>query len=161
MLDTLPEIAEIAGDSARMAEELWISSTTENNQLLKKAQKDNISRLKEELCGGSASRLEKILIDRIILCHIHVNYAEALFIISIKSEGGLSAKRLDSHQRWLDRAQGRLVSAAKALAMVRKLALPDVLLNLAKNQVNIGTVSVEKEPVQQLRQLEAENDQED
>ncbi len=41
--------------------------------------------------------------------------------------------------RRIDRAHRRLLSAVETLARVRKLALPSLMVNLAKNQqVNVG-----------------------
>jgi len=44
----------------------------------------------------------------------------------------------DYQQRRMDRAHKRYLSAIKALALVRKLALPVLQVNIARKQVNVA-----------------------
>jgi hypothetical protein len=158
LLEVIPEVAELAGNQAKMVEALWLSNTTGNNQLLKKAQQDYLSKLRIELGGDNPTALERLLIDRIVLCHVQINYAEAFFVNKLNSMDGLSTKGMDLHQHWIDKAQARLLNATRALAVIRKLALPTVLLNMAKNQVNIGSLSVADNVEEKLQQLETTNE---
>lgn len=158
LLQVIPELAEVAGNRARMAEELWLNQITGGNQLLRTAQQDHIERLRIELGGEHPTPLERILIERIVLCHIQVNFAEAFFVGRIGTSTGLNAQGIELHQRWLDRSQARLISAVKALAVVRKLSVPTLLLNLAKNQVNVGSINLTGESPGLPQQLEAVNE---
>jgi hypothetical protein len=45
---------------------------------------------------------------------------------------------MNYHQRKIDRAHARLLSAVRTLAQVRKLAVPALQLNIAKKQVNVA-----------------------
>jgi hypothetical protein len=46
------------------------------------------------------------------------------------------------YQQWLDRAHGRYLTAVKMLALVRKLAIPPVQVNVAEKQVNVAQMDV-------------------
>jgi hypothetical protein len=46
--------------------------------------------------------------------------------------------RGEYYQRRMDRAHAHYLSAIKALAQVRKLALPALQVNIAKKQVNVA-----------------------
>ncbi len=54
------------------------------------------------------------------------------------SADGLSIKQADFHQRRIDRAHGRFLSAVRTLATVRKLALPVLQVNIARRQVTVA-----------------------
>jgi hypothetical protein len=51
-----------------------------------------------------------------------------------------SRAQVEHYQRRLDHAHRRYLSALKALALVRKLALPVLQVNIAKKQVNVAGV---------------------
>jgi hypothetical protein len=54
------------------------------------------------------------------------------------SSGSRSIHQADFAQRKIDRAHRRLMMTLKTLATVRKLAMPAILVNLARQQVNIA-----------------------
>jgi hypothetical protein len=47
------------------------------------------------------------------------------------------------YQRSIDRAHKRYLSSVKALALVRKLALPVLQVNIARRQVNVGQAQLQ------------------
>jgi hypothetical protein len=49
----------------------------------------------------------------------------------------VTLKQADFHRRRIDAAHRRYLAALKALATVRKLAVPALQINLAKKQVNV------------------------
>ncbi len=49
---------------------------------------------------------------------------------------GLTLVQSDFHQRRIDRTHRRLMSTIKTLATVRRLAVPSVQINVARQQVN-------------------------
>jgi hypothetical protein len=51
----------------------------------------------------------------------------------------VSPRQAEFHQRRMDAANRRYLAALKALALVRKLALPALQINVARNQVNVVT----------------------
>ena len=55
-----------------------------------------------------------------------------------QNEEKLTLAQGEYHQRSRDRAHKRYLSAIKTLALVRKLALPVLQVNIAKRQVNVA-----------------------
>ena len=66
-------------------------------------------------------------------------YESTLGLVQISR---LSLPQADYHQRRCDLAQRRYLAAVKALALVRKLGVPALQLNIARNQVNVAGPSV-------------------
>ena len=57
----------------------------------------------------------------------------------------LSAKWLDHYQRRMNHSHKRYLSALKTLALVRKLAVPVLQVNIAKKQINVAGTVIGKE----------------
>jgi hypothetical protein len=57
-----------------------------------------------------------------------------------QGQGSLTIKQNDYHQRRMDAAHRRYLSALRTLAVVRKLAVPVLQVNIARKQVNIGSL---------------------
>ncbi|MCE5239797.1 hypothetical protein LLH23_15120 [bacterium] len=88
-----------------------------------------------ELAGADPSPLELLLADRIAVCWLHMQYAEAIYAQNLKD---LNVHWAEHYQRRIDRAHRRFLSAIKTLATVRKLALPVLQVNIGDKQVNIA-----------------------
>ena len=50
----------------------------------------------------------------------------------------MSIAQANYHAQKIDRAHSRFLSAIRTLAQVRKLALPTLQVNIARNQVNVA-----------------------
>ncbi len=61
---------------------------------------------------------------------------EAHYASSVTGEGGMTLAQSEHAQRRMDRAHRRFLSTLKTLATVRRLALPAVQINVARQQVN-------------------------
>jgi hypothetical protein len=70
------------------------------------------------------------------LCWQIANWYESRFI---DNAGDMTIGQADYHQRWIDKAHRRFLSAVESLARVRKLAVPILQVNVAKTQ-QINTV---------------------
>lgn len=55
-----------------------------------------------------------------------------------RGEKDASIRLADFYQRRMDAANKRFLAAVKALAVVRKLAVPVLQVNIAKKQVNVA-----------------------
>jgi hypothetical protein len=118
--------------------------------LARKAAGDNIvfreallkkcEHLRNEVAGPNPSPVERLLVERVVACWSYLYYLELVY--GQNSTFGLSQGLYQ--QKVLDRAHGRFLSAVKALADVRRLALPALQVNIAKKQVNVvaGTTAV-------------------
>jgi hypothetical protein len=91
-----------------------------------------------DLAGPNPTQLEAMLVERILLCWLSLYYAESLYAQNQKE---LSLSSHEFQQKRIDRCHKRYLSAIKTLAMVRKLQIPNVQVNVGEKQVNIGTVN--------------------
>ncbi len=149
-LDRHPKVWRHVGDQARRAQEHLLNFICGKEHLAdQEATRRTMAVMRQELAGPESSPLEQLLIDRIVLCWLHlaileqataecVQHAADKTTTSIaQAEFGL--KQIDAHQQWIDRAQGRYLAACKALAQVRRLLGPTVQVNIAKQQVNVAS----------------------
>ena len=119
------------------AEERLITTIAGDDALKAAALRRRADALRHDLNGPVGSPLERLVIERIVMTWLGVVEAERLAL----HVGERSIKQADYLDRRLDRAQRRHLAAIKVLAVVRRLALPVVQLNIAERQVNVGQVS--------------------
>jgi hypothetical protein len=89
----------------------------------------------KELAGPQPSPLERLLVERIAMCWLHLSYAEALYAQNIQV---LSCQQAEHYERRLSKAQARYLSAIRTLAQVRRLGVPAVQVNIGQQQVIAG-----------------------
>jgi hypothetical protein len=77
--------------------------------------------------------IERLLAERVSICWFIVNRNED----SYANSKGWSLDQAGFQHRKIDKAHARFLSALLTLAGVRKLALPILQLNIARNQVNV------------------------
>jgi hypothetical protein len=111
-----------------------IAGAAGKNILLQEAITQNIDRMSAELAGPNPTPIERLLAERISICWFIVNRYEDVYANS----KGWSLDQASFQHRKIDRAHARFLSAAKTLAQIRKLALPTLQLNIARNQVNMA-----------------------
>jgi hypothetical protein len=140
---TLPELkklieadafTEMVGNLAAQYETTLIGNAAGKNLIFKEATARKLKVMREELAGEKASALERLLVERIVLCWLSLYDVEIRFA-QMKD---LTIPQATYWQERIDRAHRRYLTAIKALATVRKLALPALQVNIAKKQVNFG-----------------------
>jgi hypothetical protein len=124
-----------AGDLAQRAEERWMKVLAGDDVVEKELYRIKIEALRNELAGPNPSPLERLLVDRIIVCWIQVHHAD---LIAAQNAASGNLRWGTYVQRRQDRAQRRYLSAMKALANVRRLLVPSVQVNIAEQQVNVA-----------------------
>ncbi len=92
--------------------------------------------MREELSGSVPSPLESLLIERILNNCLQVHHLEMLV------NAQESVQWMKVYEERFDKAHTRYVASIKALAQVRKLQLPNVQVNIAEKQVNVGHMNV-------------------
>jgi hypothetical protein len=102
--------------------------------MAQEAIRQELDRIRSELEGPNPTPIERLLAERASLCWALVNWHEN----SIEGVERMSIAQAHFNQRRIDRAHARFLSAVRTLAQVRKLALPTLHLNIAKNQVNVA-----------------------
>jgi hypothetical protein len=126
--DTLGNPAEWLKDSlARMA-------GAENNLAVWEASEATMDQLRKDLEGPNPTAVERLLAERAVSCWFLVNVYETLYTQSSE----LTIRQAEYQLRRIESAHKRFLSALKALATVRKLALPAIQVNVAERQINVA-----------------------
>jgi hypothetical protein len=135
MLRDAGAVDRLGGDLPRMPEQALIRAATDENLSFREALIRKLDLLRDELAGPAPAPLERLLVDRIVACWLQLHIGD-LFLA--QKEGTLKVAQAEYHERTRDRAQQRYLAAIKTLALVRKLALPVLQVNIAKKQVNVA-----------------------
>jgi len=106
----------------------------EGNPKTKASLKEELCEVAAELAGPSPSPVERVLAETAATSWFAYRLHEAHYAASV--EGGMTLAQSEHAQRRIDRAHQRLLSTLKTLATVRRLALPALQINVARQQVN-------------------------
>ena len=93
-----------------------------------------MARLRAELEGPSPNAIERLLAERAVFCWLVVWQYESIPIGAAE----MTVSQSEFHQRRIDAAHRRFLSAVRTLAQVRKLAIPSIQVNVGVNQVNVA-----------------------
>src|SRR5262249_33307097 len=104
------------------------------NLLVRESVTRKLDRMRAELGGESPSPLEKLLVERIIATWLHLTHLEAAYA----AKDSMALELGGYYQKALNAPSKRHVAAVKTLALVRKLALPALQINVARRQVNVA-----------------------
>jgi hypothetical protein len=132
---TIPAVVDmLGGDLARQAQLTLIAKFSGKNLLWKESLTRKLDLLRTELTGATPTPLERLLVERVVTCWLQLHHLEILYA----NKENMILELGTYYQRSIDRAQKRYLSAIKALALVRKLAVPVLQVNIAKKQVNVA-----------------------
>lgn len=140
LLDARPEVEKQMGSVAKQAEWAWVATYSGNNQLIAEASRRQLEEARKAIAGPNPSPLEQALAHRIVLCQVQLDHVDT--IVATKIRAGLGSSALAMYQQWQDKAQARYLAAVKALAIIRRLAIPPVQVNVGEKQVNIAKMEV-------------------
>ncbi len=130
-----PEAVDVlGGDLARQAQLILIDKFSGKNLVFKEALPRKLESMRAELAGAEPTPLERLLVERIVTCWLQLHHLEALY----SGAESMSLELGTYYQRSIDRAQKRYLAAIKTLALIRKLALPALQVNIARRQVNVA-----------------------
>ena len=124
------------GSSAEWLRQVIAKVSSGGDILAREAVMRKIDKVRAELEGPSPTPIERLLAERAAFCWFIVNFYEAMSITA----GPSTLAQANHRQRQIDRAHKRFLSAVETLARVRKMALPMLQVNVAKNQ-QINTVA--------------------
>lgn len=128
-----PDLADLGGDLARLNRCALIDMVAGENVLVQEAVRSKVDLLRAELAGPNPAPLERLLVERIVSCWLHLHYIEWC-----SQKEGRTIPLATYYQRSLSLAQKRYFAAIKTLAVVRRLALPVLQVNIGKKQVNVA-----------------------
>jgi hypothetical protein len=117
-LDEHPELWQHFGNLALQTQESWLQLIAGTDLLLAEAMRRHLDAMRTELAGPNPSPLDRLLVDRILACHVQVLYFEAMETTDPTAENTRLARyRMDRR----DQAHRQFLSAVKMLATVRNL----------------------------------------
>lgn len=134
MLENPAYIDLLGGDLARYAEESFVKALSGEDLSVREAIHAKLDALRKELLGENPTPVERLLVERVAACWLQVQDAE---IRAAQNQTDMTFKQADFHQRRMDATNKRYLAALKALALVRKLAVPALQINFARKQVNV------------------------
>jgi hypothetical protein len=138
LLDEQSVFVRVMGDLAARSQNALADRAAGGDLAVREAIRRQLHALRSWLLAGPAPPpVERLLVERVLTGWLHLHSLE----LSYARADGLSLEVAAYYDRSLDRAQRRYLSAIKALAVVRRLALPILLaqVNVAANQqVNVG-----------------------
>jgi hypothetical protein len=108
----------------------------DGNAKTKASLKEELRDVAAELAGPSPSPVERVIAETAATSWFALRMTEAQYAAAATSEDGMTLAQSEHAQRRIDRSHRRLMSTLKTLAAVRRLALPAVQINLARQQVN-------------------------
>jgi len=137
-LDETPALWDHISDLAAQAEGEFLEKATGGNPVFAEAFRRGARAKRRALLGPSPSPLERLLVDRVVVCWLYLAYVETTY----HQDPNSSWRQDEQHQRRIDRAQRRYLSSIRALATVRKLERPALHLNIADQQINVAQVAI-------------------
>jgi hypothetical protein len=128
----------LGGDLARQAQLTLIDKFSGKNLLFKESLTRKLELLRAELAGPNAPPLERLLVERVVACWLHLHHLETVYT----GKESMSLQLGTYYQRSISSAQKRYLAAIKTLTLVRKLAIPVLQVNIARKQVNVAGACV-------------------
>jgi hypothetical protein len=134
-----PRIWHMLVAVAGHAERAWIDLLTKSEGGLRpRIVEEELQRKRREIAGASPSPLEAMLAERVVLCWLAAQYADAQY--ATKLQAGMSFREGEYLAKRCEQANRQLLKAIESLARVRRLLTP-VHLNIGQNQINIAPPS--------------------
>jgi hypothetical protein len=131
----MPGMLEALGlDPDRRLERSFIRAIAGSNLALGESIARKLDLMRTDLLGPAPSAAERLLVDRVVAGWLQAQHAEAC----CARAGGMPLLGMEFLERRANHAHRRYLSAIKALAQVRKLALPVLQVNIAEKQVNVA-----------------------
>lgn len=120
-LDNAAELVAADGSFTLRAEEALLDATSAASWSLREARRRGLRKLRDEIAGPAPTALEAALAHSLAMSLVEAEHLTTL------AHRGNGSEALD---RKRTRAHGRAMSAARTLALVRRLALPAVRFNV-------------------------------
>ncbi|VTT98151.1 Marine sediment metagenome DNA, contig: S01H1_S39905 (Fragment) OS=marine sediment metagenome GN=S01H1_80896 PE=4 SV=1 [Gemmataceae bacterium] len=125
---------QLGGNVAQEALRLLIERHAGKNPVVRASVTRRVEQMRAELLGANPSTLERLLVSRVVSTWLHLHHLEAQYA----GRESLSLPLAGHYQKCITAAQKRYLAAIKGLADVRRLALPVLQVNIAKQQLNVA-----------------------
>lgn len=131
-----PKISNIFVDLAGSLESSIVSNMAGDDLMLRECLPRNLKEMRKDLTGENPSPLEKLLVERVVICWLQLQHFEMIYAQNLSKSQTLAQS--DFQQKRIDRVHRRYLSAIKTLAQIRKMG-PTVQINIAEQQVNTAS----------------------
>jgi hypothetical protein len=118
VLDKHPELWQHFGNLALQTQESWLLLISGKDLYLAESLRLHLDTMRKEMAGPSPSPLDRLLVDRILACHVQSLYFDAMETTDPTAEN-MRVARYRMARR--DQAHRHFLSAVKMLATVRNL----------------------------------------
>jgi hypothetical protein len=125
----------LGADMADLAERSMVRRVAGKNVGYREAAPRKLALLRDELAGPNPTPIERLLVERAVLCWFAVNDYETRYA---QNADDIALGQSEYLQRQIDRGHKRYLSALRTLAAVQKLAVPGIQVNIARKQVNVA-----------------------
>jgi hypothetical protein len=125
---------EAYGSPVAWFRQITIKKAAGDNLIIQEAIEQKLDQIQSELEGPNPTPIERLLAERAALCWYTVHSYEMAYA----NASGWNISQADLQHRKIDKAHAGFLSAIRTLAQVRKLALPTLQVNIARNQVNVA-----------------------
>jgi hypothetical protein len=130
-----PKISSIFVNLANSLERSIIRNMASGDLMVEECMPRNLEEMRKELAGESPSSLERLLVERIVVCWLEIQYFELIYA---QNTGNLSLAQSEFHQKRIDKIHRRYLSSIRTLAQIRKMG-PAVQINIAEKQINTAS----------------------
>jgi hypothetical protein len=124
------------GDLAQQVRGHLVDTIARQNAFVAEAVAKEVGQLRRSWAGDAATPLERALAERIAAAWLYLHYAEMTYLALLTE--GVTWERDEFHRKRIEQAERRYLRAIKALAQVRRLALPAVQVNVGGQQINVA-----------------------
>jgi hypothetical protein len=135
-LDVLDMMIRHTANAAIQTEHSYCDLMFGDKNFLKVSCREQLHEMVKDLAGPNASQAVKLLAHRAAICWLAVQYAETRYAQRLAGSS-MNWENSNGYQKDIDRAHKRFMSAMKTLAIVQRLTLPNIQVNIAENQVNL------------------------
>lgn len=133
-------IESVGGDLPKTIERTILGSMAGDNLFFREAVNQKLNTLRNELSGANPSPLERLLIDRVVVAWLRLHDAE---LRQVKA-ASMPIAVAKYHEGRIETLNRQFLTSVKALATVRKLAIPVLIgqINIAAKQANQTVTTV-------------------
>lgn len=135
--DQVPVIWEQTGDLAAQLIRSLARRMGGKNLVVRESIEQKCKTMRGQLAGPNPTPLESILAERIVACWLTLQQAE----LSYASADSMTLDQAAYAQKRISAAHNRYLAAIKTLAVIRRLAVPVVQVNVAQagaRQLNVA-----------------------
>jgi hypothetical protein len=139
VFDAVPGVWDAYGNIATKAQNALIDLVAGKSVVAREGIRTTMATMRADVSGPNASPLERLLVERVVACWALSYQADIAYADSLTRASPIESEHC---QRRQDRAARQYLAALRSLAVVRRLLVPTVQVNVAEHQVNIAAGQV-------------------